>query len=389
MKSVFKTLLKRLRRIAVCMFTIGVLCSVCQAKVFSPRSGEIFQTTREGPGPATWYPFYFGALCPPLGIVLIPVALCMAIADECVVSPVVDLVCLPYDLLCPRHGYVVRFVDEEGIPVSGVTFTATSHYGCDAMSSDISDVSDEAGEINISRLAKNHYINRVCATKEGYYDFSPYLKPGYGDVFTFRPSRAMPGEDGRIVCQLLIRKKGKIVPMAHSQINIPDAVSRFKSEDLLYDCEIGSWLPPYGKGEEADLKVSYKISPEPKAGERAPWFVDTRIEISAVRPEDGFLVRDVFLNCNMLSDRVAPVDGAYVQSPDNPALVWDHGKNRRVVFPDSKYCIFRLRTRRAADGSIESAHYGKLLFITGSGCLANCYYVREPNETSLEQEGAK
>ena len=378
MSDGLQNMLRTLGRISACVSVLCAVCSGCRTIGLTPRSGEIFQTTREGPGPMAMYPIFFGALCLPLGFVLLPVGFCLAIVDECVISPAVDLVCLPYDLSCPRHGYFVRFIDEEGNPVPGVKFTASSYWKYN--DSRISKVTDDSGEIYISRLSRDHYIANLGASKEGYYDF----KTGRG--FSFRPSKATPGEDGRIVCQQMIRKRVKPVPMVHSQMLIPDEV-RLKSVDLLYDCEVGSWLPPYGKGKEADLKVSNRISPEPVDGKRAPWNLDTRVEISAVRPEDGLLVRDVFPNCGMTSDLVAPVDGLYVQSPDNPALVWDRGENRRVEFPDSKYCIFRLRTIRAADGSILSAHYGKLLF--HSGYSAHCYYGREPNEPSLEQEGVK
>jgi len=85
--------------------------------MFSGRSGEIFQTTREGPGAASLGLIYIGVMAPPIGILTVPAGIAVGLVDELVVSPAVDLVCLPYDLLQPHHGFVVRISDADGRPV--------------------------------------------------------------------------------------------------------------------------------------------------------------------------------------------------------------------------------------------------------------------------------
>ena len=47
----------------------------------------------------------------------LPLALPAYIVDECVMSPLTDIVCLPYDLCQPNHGFYIRIVDEDGKPV--------------------------------------------------------------------------------------------------------------------------------------------------------------------------------------------------------------------------------------------------------------------------------
>lgn len=356
--------------------------SPCLAGIFTPRSGEFFQTTREGPGCAALFPLAFGIYFPPAGVVLVPIGTALAAIDELVISPAVDLVCLPYDALCPNHGYYLRFVDEDGKPIPGVNFSATSYYGVGISSRITDEVSDADGEIYIPRLSEDHHITWISATKEGYYDFTPLSLPGHSDNFTFHPAKSTPGDDGRIVCQLTLRKIGKQVDMVHSVLNIPQPVARVKSEVLLYDCAEGAWLPPYGNGKVADLKVDYRLANEPKAGEKLPWHASYRIELSAVRPEDGLIVKDVFRHSKFTFDHTAPTEAKYVQRPDQPAVVWERENQRYSNFPDGKYCIFRLRTELGTDGTIHGAHYG-LLAKTG-GCLMSCHYCRDENETSLE-----
>ena len=73
------------------------------ASLFSERSGEIFQATREGPGELALGLIYVGVIIPPVGLATVPAGIAVAAVDELVVSPVVDLCCLPYDLAQPRH----------------------------------------------------------------------------------------------------------------------------------------------------------------------------------------------------------------------------------------------------------------------------------------------
>ena len=77
------------------------------ASLFSERSGEIFQATREGPGELALGLIYVGVFIPPVGIATVPAGIAVAAVDELVVSPVVDLCCLPYDLAQPRPALVL------------------------------------------------------------------------------------------------------------------------------------------------------------------------------------------------------------------------------------------------------------------------------------------
>ena len=80
---------------------------IAWASLFSERSGEIFQATREGPGELALGLFCVGVLVPPIGLATVPAGIAVAAVDELVVSPVVDLCCLPYDLAQPRPALVL------------------------------------------------------------------------------------------------------------------------------------------------------------------------------------------------------------------------------------------------------------------------------------------
>ena len=109
----FKALRKEFG-VKTCRCSLSVLLLVlalcgCKSSFLAPRTGEVFQTTRMGPGNsacAYMLPLTVGGGCLmseglavlgiPLVAVGIPVAGVGVVADVCVASPIVDLVCLPY-----------------------------------------------------------------------------------------------------------------------------------------------------------------------------------------------------------------------------------------------------------------------------------------------------
>ena len=110
---------------AIVLLVSGGCQSMKETGMFAPRTGELFQTTRMGPGKTTesccmvtvWGLFAaseghsFGYLVALAGL---PLALPAYIVDECVMSPLTDIVCLPYDLCQPNHGFYIRIVDLRG-----------------------------------------------------------------------------------------------------------------------------------------------------------------------------------------------------------------------------------------------------------------------------------
>lgn len=195
---------KLTKAIFVLSLALMMALTGCKTGMFAPRTGELFQTTRMCPGPgASVYtaPLMVwvwgvqkrgGEWTIPIGIVGIPIAAAGFVVDECVVSPLVDLVCLPYDLCQPYHGCYLRIVDEDGRPVQG----AKIHGHFDLVGKAFSGTTDAAGEFKINRLhdVKGHFW-ASCDNHASWF---------HGRDFDTVNAKAEP--DGKIVFQFTLSK---------------------------------------------------------------------------------------------------------------------------------------------------------------------------------------
>lgn len=199
-------MMKKLMMIALC---VAVL-SGCKTGMFAPRSGQLFQTTRMCPGPGSLVytaPLMMGVWgvqkrggewTIPIGIVGIPIAATGFVVDECVVSPLVDLVCLPYDLCQPKRSFYIRVVDEFGQPVPGAKVRGSvkkaDYYWLPG--EDFSETTDAAGEI---LLDGTFHLEGYCWVS----------CPDYASWWqhkNFKTAEVMPDYDGRIVIQFVLPK---------------------------------------------------------------------------------------------------------------------------------------------------------------------------------------
>ena len=344
--------------------------------MFSGRSGEIFQTTREGPGAASLGLIYIGVMAPPIGILTVPAGIAVGLVDELVVSPAVDLVCLPYDLLQPHHGFVVRISDADGRPVAGAKVHAELQTG-GIMGGVINGTTNAKGELFVSKMNKASF-KFLHVQAEGCHDYREYT----GN--THKVDKALAGDDGRIVFDFVMKRKVRPVEKTKAHMELPDSL-RHMSGELYFDCEAGDWLPPHGEGKVADLKViktfECKDGSNPGSGNRRT------VSIEAVGPGNGFL-KDT---CNWFDG----MPGAYEVpeyarfddklEPSVSSWNWDDGNaTKNKDFDESTYMLMRLRTRLSEDGQVIGAHYGKLLFHNGVGSIAQTQFVRAENEKRVE-----
>ena len=346
------------------------------ASLFSERSGEIFQATREGPGELSLGLFYVGVLIPPVGLATVPAGIAVAAVDELVVSPVVDLCCLPYDLAQPRHGFVLRVRDADGKPVAGARFFANM-----STRSHIEDViretTDEKGEIFIPKL--NHVaLKFVTISADGCYDYREYDGPWHC-VY-----EKQPGEDGRIVLDFVMKRKIRPVEKVKAAIEIPDSL-RWQSAEIFFDCEKGDWLPPHGKGCVPDLKLTKSFEGKDAKKPQAAYRQTIRIE--AVGKGNGFLCDTCNWYDGMPGAYQIPATVHFDDKPEPAVYCWywdGDGSTGTKGFDRSTYYCLRLRTRFAENGRVVGAHYGKLFFHHGIGSLAQTLFVCAENELWLE-----
>ena len=180
----------------------------CWSGVLAPRSGELFQTTRMGPGEATMVcscvtigGLFAASEGNPVGLLFavlgLPFAAPAFVLDECVVSPLTDLVCLPYDLGQPNHGFYIRIVDEDGRPVPNMKIEGYVTNKQDTMfRSSFDGETDAAGEFYVSRLfnLKGHFMTAPQGYMPWYYGKNIKL------------DGVKPEPDGRIVLQYEVKK---------------------------------------------------------------------------------------------------------------------------------------------------------------------------------------
>lgn len=194
----------------VALLAAGGCQSMKENGMLSPRSGELFQTTKMGTGvvasscvfPTLMGRFYVqkGHLIGlPVAIIFSPFAIVAPVLDLGVVSPLTDLACLPYDLSQPQHGFYIRIVDEDGKPISGVHISGSVENDEDIhllSTTDFSGMTDEAGEFYVGRLFKCKGSFRASA-------------PGYMPWYWGRKIKldgVKPEADGRIVLQYGVKK---------------------------------------------------------------------------------------------------------------------------------------------------------------------------------------
>ena len=198
----------RLRTI-VTILLLAAVVGGCKSSIVAPRTGEYFQATRMGPGCCMCLYgglFLGGAMlasegdCPVLGVPICiigaPIAAAGFVADECVLSPLVDILCLPYDLCQPNHGFYIRIVDEEGNPLPGVAIEGTVDHGFH-MYADISGKTDAAGEF---------YVNRL-SFEDGWFMAHKNDRPDWWKSRWVTLEGVKPGPDGRYVFTFTMSKK--------------------------------------------------------------------------------------------------------------------------------------------------------------------------------------
>ena len=169
---------------AVVLLVSGGCQSMKENGILSPRSGELFQTTKMGTGVVAsscvfptvlgWFYVQKGDLLGlPIAIVSSPFAIVATVLDIGVVSPLTDLACLPYDLSQPQHGFYIRIVDEDGKPIPGARISGSVENDEDShllSTTDLSGTTDKSGEFYVGRLFKCH--GSMSAKASGY---APWL----------------------------------------------------------------------------------------------------------------------------------------------------------------------------------------------------------------------
>ena len=234
---------------AVVLLVSGGCKSMKENGMLSPRSGELFQTTKMGTGVVAsccvfptamgWLAMQEGHLIGlPVAIIFSPFAIVAPVLDLGVVSPLTDLVCLPYDLSQPQHGFYIRIVDEEGKPIPGARISGSVENDEDMhllSTTDLCGTTDEAGEFYVGRLFKCHGSMSVKAP-----GYAPWL--GWESIRLPKNEKCSGGQTAvtnaiptgeRIVLQYVMKRSNV------GDWNQKSDLSREEVEKLC----VGTWRP--------------------------------------------------------------------------------------------------------------------------------------------------
>ena len=274
-----------------------------------------------------------------------------------------------------RHGGIATFdltvTNELGEPIEGVVGNAGFWYfGKD---SSAQDVSDEAGRLVLSNRASTD--GRWAIEKDGFYPTRGYAYFEAPDApFGFFERRRWKP----VVQEVVLKTKRNPIPMYSKQYRGKLPVV---NQPLGFDLRLVDWVPPYGKGEVADMLVTV-------AAEEEPYGPRTRLKVTEVILEwpgayNGAQVCDADIWSRFLSayqvDMCRPFVGQLVLPSRGSRYKWlDH----------QKYLVFRVRSEVSATGKLSQCHYGKIypsINVTPEEFAINLIFFNPtPNDTNLE-----
>jgi len=256
---------------------------------------------------------------------------------------------------------------------------------------------DAQGRCTISGVSASGVVTvEISRVPLGYYRTSVEA------ARTFTTKRWKAWNPGNLVVTLAVQRVERPVPLHVRQVGRGDprhaAKDVFPKENMLsYDLVKGDWLPPAGVGEQADVVFTrrFKESLMPITlpnGDKGEAYRDV-LKVSF--PGDGNgVVEHVAPAGAGLKIRTAPADG-YVHDWES----WDGVDlmaKRDTSYNANRCFSFRIRTKRDAQGKIESAHYGKIygdLFFSMQMCPEKvaiavprfaCYLNPTPLDRNLE-----
>lgn len=356
------------------MRKLGLLaCGVALAVsgCMTARTGEFYQETKAARIGSWW------GLTPDDGqfhiysVVSVPVKLLFQGVDIFLLNPLWDTVMAPVDAFYPEHGQTLRVVDEDGKPVPGVAIVVDGNYAGDGwadytLSTSTRDIgmTDADGRFTISRRNRNHSLFDCQIAAEGFHTRRVVI---HADRPAFA---AKPDEKGRPVITLTIQRVRQPLDHPVRAFDLPLAWTMGEQDWVRgYDLAKGAWLPPYGAGEKADVKVAATFS---KA---------KRTKRVVLRPGDtgaAFARLPMQLHCDprfFAIDYEMPVAAGF-ETEVCLQLAGEDMKHGNVLDATREYIAYRVRRE-------DGVHVGALV-PTGLGTRMRNVYNPTPGSRTLE-----
>jgi len=263
-------------------------------------------------------------------------------------------------------------LDEANQPLSGASVEIWYYVrpapGQSEASEKITGLTDNTGFFRATHPDTRSSRLTLSATKAGYYRSTI----GYDLALNYEPTSWNRSST------LVLKKMSRPTAMYAKRIRQGPPVLE---KPVGYDLEVGDWVLPYGKGNNADILFTAHLD------KRAEKDWDYKLVVSFPKPGDGiqpFKVSDVDKTSSLRSPQEAPQDGYQPQ--------WIKTRSRRPGEPstygldENLNFFFRVRTILDEKGNVKSANYGKIY-----GDFMNFQYFLnpEPNSRGIEFDPSK
>ena len=272
----------------------------------------------------------------------------------------------------------LRIIDQDGAPVVGAKIWGGIQTG-----GGYKDFIPIQGSTNTNGeyIIQGKCTDRITCeiTKDGYYD-SLFLLSDYGYTHNLDNGKWQPYGNWTDVVMKKILK-----PVAVGVRYVDQKIPTF-GQWLGYDLETVDWMPPWGKGKQADVMIRFELR------EVGSFDFGYKMELSfAHNPLAGVIrcKKEPFSRFPCAYN--APTNDVY-----NSIITFEvdrTGAKKRIwnQLENDEYLIFRTRTKVDENGALLAAYYGRIdgewkfhelhrMWIRG------VYFNATPNDTNLEDK---
>ena len=296
-----------------------------------------------------------------------------------------------------RAAIAARIVEETtgegiaGVPVVCILPSSKNIFG-DLGYTVVTNITDKKGEVHFGGTVYDDRVEYFVVDRNGYYHL-PYLNVQFTNMTEFVFKKWLPYDE---VQTITLQKIGKKIPLfvKEARPKRKQDLTTASDRKFCYDLVKGDWMPPFGKGEQADIE--FKLLPREDfgmgmgpSGIPDPAFRDT-IQVEFVGNDNG-IVKVLPPLGAVLKVRMAPEDGYR-----NKFNIW-FGQTKTMQDDtniDKNAChAFRIRTIKDSQGEIVSALYGKIYgdfrisyryYLIPTGVSFTYYLNLTPNDRNLE-----
>ncbi len=238
----------------------AVLLSGC----FTARTGEFYQETKAARIASPWALTDEDRQLSIFSMIKVPFKVLFQGLDVFLFNPLWDMAMVPVDACFPQHGQLLRVVDEKGVPVADARVVVEGSYRKEKdgwTDYTFSQAGRDAGTTDADGLFSFSRRHRAYALFDCRVE-----APGFHTrrvIFHANSAAGAPKADakGRSAIEVTVNRVRDPIASPVRPFSIPIDWTRGEQEWVRgYDLAKGAWLPPFGRGEAADIAVAVTMS---------------------------------------------------------------------------------------------------------------------------------